>query len=79
MHRSITTRLLALLTLVAALSSAVSRAAEEPLRVLFLGDQGHHRPADRFAQLQPVLAGRGCCGGCGRRSRPSFESPGNPS
>jgi uncharacterized protein len=33
--------------------------AEAPIRVLFLGDQGHHRPADRFAQLQPVLAPRG--------------------
>src|ERR1051325_8004797 len=29
------------------------------LRVLFLGDNGHHRPADRFKQLQPVLAKRG--------------------
>ncbi len=30
-----------------------------PLSVLFLGDQGHHRPADRAAQITPVLAGRG--------------------
>ena len=34
-------------------------AAEEggisPIRVLFLGDNGHHRPADRFKQLEPVL------------------------
>ena len=29
------------------------------LRVLFLGDRGHHRPADRAAQLKPVLASRG--------------------
>jgi putative membrane-bound dehydrogenase-like protein len=29
------------------------------LKVLFLGDRGHHRPADRAAQLTPVLAGRG--------------------
>ena len=27
--------------------------------MLFLGDQGHHRPADRAAQITPVLAGRG--------------------
>lgn len=33
--------------------------AEEPIRALFLGDQGHHRPADRAAQLIPVLAERG--------------------
>ena len=29
------------------------------LKVLFLGDLGHHKPADRAAQLTPVLAGRG--------------------
>src|SRR5262245_558533 len=29
------------------------------LRVLFLGDNGHHRPAERFRQLQPVLAPKG--------------------
>jgi type 1 glutamine amidotransferase len=43
-------------------SSAQNPALEtaaKPLKVLFLGDQGHHRPADRFAQLQPVLATRG--------------------
>jgi putative membrane-bound dehydrogenase-like protein len=31
----------------------------EPLKVLFLGDQGHHRPADRASQITPVLASRG--------------------
>jgi putative membrane-bound dehydrogenase-like protein len=30
-----------------------------PLRVLFMGDNGHHRPAERFKQLQPVLASKG--------------------
>ncbi|HEX8201833.1 MAG TPA: PVC-type heme-binding CxxCH protein, partial [Isosphaeraceae bacterium] len=29
------------------------------MKVLFLGDAGHHRPADRAAQITPVLAGRG--------------------
>jgi type 1 glutamine amidotransferase len=29
------------------------------LKLLFLGDNGHHRPAERFRQLQPVLAARG--------------------
>ncbi len=29
------------------------------LRYLFLGDQGHHRPAERYRQLAPVLAERG--------------------
>ena len=37
---------------------AVATAAE-PLQVLFLGDEGHHRPAERFAQVQGVLADRG--------------------
>src|SRR5262249_6001557 len=31
----------------------------KPLKILFLGDNGHHRPAERFRQLQPVLARRG--------------------
>src|SRR5438876_3986050 len=44
----------------AAFSSAVNTAhAAATLRVLFLGDEGHHRPADRFKQLQPVLAKKG--------------------
>ena len=41
-------------------ASVVSFAAEpKPIKVLFLGDNGHHRPADRFRQLQPALAARG--------------------
>ncbi len=38
---------------------AAPNPSQTPLRVLFLGDRGHHRPADRAAQLKPVLAGRG--------------------
>lgn len=34
-------------------------AADKNLKVLFLGDKGHHRPADRAAQLIPVLRSRG--------------------
>ncbi len=36
-------------------------AAEESrsIRVLFLGDRGHHQPQARFSQIQPVLAVRG--------------------
>ncbi|WZP00995.1 ThuA domain-containing protein [Isosphaeraceae bacterium EP7] len=43
------------------LAPTTAPAAEVPpgLSVLFLGDQGHHVPARRFAQLGPVLAGRG--------------------
>ena len=39
--------------------SSKSCDAAPALRVLFLGDDGHHRPADRFKQLQPVLAKKG--------------------
>ena len=49
----------ALVPFLAALLPLAASAAEAPIRVLFLGDRGHHRPADRFAQLEPVLAGRG--------------------
>jgi len=28
------------------------------LRILFLGDDGHHRPAERFKQLESSMAGR---------------------
>ena len=31
----------------------------KPLKVLFLGDTGHHRPADRYRQLEPAFAARG--------------------
>src|SRR5438132_9768753 len=34
-------------------------ADARPVKILFLGDNGHHQPAARFRQLQPVLAGRG--------------------
>ncbi len=37
-----------------------SWAAETPrLKLLFLGDNGHHQPAVRFKQLQPVMSERG--------------------
>lgn len=50
-----------LLTLAAlALPQAGVRAADSPpVKLLFLGDQGHHRPAERFAQLAPVMERRG--------------------
>ncbi len=44
--------------LLAPLVSAAADAAP-PLSVLFLGDGGHHRPADRARQLIPVMADRG--------------------
>jgi putative membrane-bound dehydrogenase-like protein len=59
------TRLAALSLLALGLPSPEVHAADDPspeakpLAVLFLGDRGGHRPADRFEQLAPVLAGRG--------------------
>ncbi len=41
------------------LFAATAGAAEGRLRLLFLGDQGHHRPNDRFRQLAPVMKKRG--------------------
>lgn len=40
------------------LSASAWGASQPVLRALFLGDNGHHRPADCFKQLQPVLAQR---------------------
>ncbi|MFN6103147.1 MAG: PVC-type heme-binding CxxCH protein, partial [Planctomycetaceae bacterium] len=37
----------------------VLAADPAPIRILFLGDNGHHRPAERAAQLVPVMAKRG--------------------
>jgi hypothetical protein len=53
-------RLAALLICFSAFMALAAQASElAPLRVLFFGDEGHHRPADRFKQLQPVLAKQG--------------------
>ena len=42
-----------------ALTPSGFAAERASVRVLFLGDDGHHRPAERFKQLQPVLAKQG--------------------
>ena len=33
-------------------------ADPRPLKVLFLGDNGHHKPAERYRQLAAALAPR---------------------
>src|SRR5262245_7135113 len=38
---------------------AASAQSAEPLKLLFLGDSGHHQPAARFRQLQPAMKERG--------------------
>ncbi len=40
-------------------AAAQTSSQPPPLSVLFLGDRGHHVPADRAAQITPVFAGRG--------------------
>ncbi|GAA4458658.1 PVC-type heme-binding CxxCH protein [Novipirellula rosea] len=49
----------ALLLLVIASIISGSASAADPLKVLFLGDQGHHQPKPRFDELAPVLKARG--------------------
>ena len=44
--------------LLGALPVAVA-ATEKPLKVLFLGDRGHHRPAARYAQFATPMKRRG--------------------
>lgn len=60
-------KLRALLTVIGILSflapdcsaaDAPNEKAPSSLKLLFLGDNGHHQPAVRFKQLQPVLAQR---------------------
>jgi putative membrane-bound dehydrogenase-like protein len=51
-------RLFALLS-VALFAVNATASDEKFIKLLFLGDNGHHKPADRFRQLQPVLAKRG--------------------
>jgi hypothetical protein len=41
------------------LTTSMPAANGKAIKILFLGDNGHHQPAARFRQLQPVLAGRG--------------------
>src|SRR5688500_3925346 len=45
------------LTAIAALSPGSNQAKD--LNVLFLGDNGHHRPRERFDQIVPVLKAKG--------------------
>ncbi len=41
------------------LGGAAPSGTEKPLKALFLGDRAHHKPADRAAQLTPVMHDRG--------------------
>ena len=43
----------------AAPQTAAPATDDRPLRALFLGDRGHHKPAERFRQLEPAMSFRG--------------------
>lgn len=51
--------LCAIFTLIGIFAVQADAADRKPLKLLFLGDNGHHQPAVRFKQLQPVMAQRG--------------------
>lgn len=59
LHRSIFSSLLVCLILLAQSFFVVQISHAENLQLLFLGDNGHHRPADRFAELAPALEQNG--------------------
>lgn len=47
------------LVVLSALTARPSAAQEKGLKLLFMGDNGHHLPARRFLELSPVLEKRG--------------------
>src|SRR5438445_1936927 len=49
----------AILSLCLSFAPLTAHEVSRPIKVLFLGDNGHHRPAERFRQLLPVLTKRG--------------------
>ncbi|MGL4423524.1 MAG: ThuA domain-containing protein, partial [Gemmataceae bacterium] len=49
-------RYLWILVLLIHVGPAALAQSPPPIKVLFLGDDGHHQPLARFRQLQPVLA-----------------------
>ncbi len=51
--------LVTLLLLCVGFELSVSAADSKPLKLLYLGDNGHHQPRARFGQLQPVMKARG--------------------
>ncbi len=59
MRRARAFAVFALLLAPLGLTAAEPKPDAAPLSVLFLGDKGHHRPADRAAQLIPVMFDRG--------------------
>jgi len=46
-------------TLLLTLAHHASARTTAPAKVLFLGDNGHHKPSERYAQIAPILKQRG--------------------
>lgn len=59
-HRSIAHTFFVAVVITAGAASGLAETVEPaPLRVLFLGDRGHHKPAERSRELIPYLLHRG--------------------
>ena len=52
-------RIVAVIGLIHCSSIFAGAADSKPLKLLYLGDNGHHQPRARFGQLQPVMKARG--------------------
>ncbi len=48
-----------LVLLIVAAMPATAHAQQRKIKVLFLGDNGHHKPAERYRLIEPVLAAHG--------------------
>jgi hypothetical protein len=59
MMRRLVSCLLVLVICVEGPAIGADEPGSKPIRVLFLGDEGHHRPSERFTNLWPVLEQRG--------------------
>lgn len=57
--RSVIATLMLLILGIVHAPQTLQAAEGKHLKLLFLGDNGHHQPAVRFKQLQPVMAQRG--------------------
>src|SRR5436309_595145 len=52
-------RTLKCLCLMLVVAPATALAQPAPIKILFLGDNGHHKPKERYRQIEPVLAAHG--------------------
>jgi len=43
----------------AVIGASAAHAQPAQIKILFLGDNGHHKPKERYRLIEPVLAGHG--------------------